>query len=51
MDAPISNVDVDERIRQEVSVWAHTDDERPIPSEKLVTAHKAIPIPGNPVGR
>ena len=45
---PIANVDVDERIRQEVSVWAHTDDERPIPAEKLVTAHKAIPIPGNP---
>ena len=45
---PIANVDVEERIRQEVSVWAHTDDERPIPAEKLVTAHKAIPIPGNP---
>ena len=45
---PVSNADVDERIRQEVSVWAHTDDERPIPPEKLVTAHKAIPIPGNP---
>ena len=45
---PVSNVDVDERIAQGVSVWAHTDDIRAIPPEKLVTAHKAIPIPGNP---